>query len=110
CPFRACLHSLLRGLDVLICVVLLAAVVRVSEGRKLDLSFRVLLYDVTWNTLVCVRSFGVAGLVRLRFNFVFLCVRFRYLRDYRPAAGARQMYALLFRAIYTVSICAGVRR
>ena len=110
CHFRAWLHSLLPDLDGAICVALLAAVVRNSDGRKLDLSFRLLQYDVPWNTLVCVRSFGAAGLERLRDNSVVRCGRYRYLRDDRPAAGARKRCELRFRAICTDRNCAGERR
>ena len=107
---RAWLHSLLPDLDGAICVVLLAAVVRDSDGRKLDLSFRLLQYDVPWNTLVCVRSFGAAGLEPLGDNSVVRCGSYRYLRDDRPAAGAGERYELRFRAICTDTDCAGERR
>ena len=108
--FRAWLHSLLPDLDGAICVVLLAALVRDSDGRKLDLSFRLLQHDVPWNTLVCVRSFGAAGLEQLGDNSVVRCGRYRYLCGDRPAAAAGERCELRFRTISTDTNCAGERR
>jgi len=110
CHFHAWLHSLLPDLDGAICVALLAAVVPDSDGRKLDLSFRLLQYDVPWNTLVCVRSCGPAGLERLGDNSVVRSGRYRYLRDDRPVACADERCELRFRAICTDRNCAGERR
>lgn len=110
CHFRAWLHSLLPDLDGAICLALFAFVVRDPDGCKLDLSVRLLQYDVPWNTLVCVRSFGAAGLERLGDNSVVRCGRYCYLRDDRLAASAGERRELRFRAICTDRNCAGERR
>ena len=80
------------------------------DGCKLDLSVRLLQYDVPWNTLVCVRSFGAAGLERLGDNSVVRCGRYSYLRDDRLAASAGERRELRFSAICTERNCAGERR